>query len=48
MKKYTKEEAIKAAKRMIAEKQEVIRWMSSNASYADLKNKGITLGKIGD
>ncbi|MCD8182588.1 MAG: hypothetical protein LUE99_05265 [Bacteroides sp.] len=48
MKKYTKEEAIKAVKRMIAEKKEVIRWMNSNESYTDLKNKGITLGKIGD
>lgn len=48
MKKFTKKEAIKAAKRMVAEKQEVIRWMNSNESYSDLKDKGITLGKIGD
>ena len=47
MKRYTKEEAIKIAKKMISDKQEVVRWMRSSESYASLINKGISLGKIG-
>jgi len=44
---YTKEEAIKAAKKMISEKQEVIKWIRSNEPYENLTKKGIILGRIG-
>lgn len=43
----TKEEAIKAAKKMISEKKEVIKWIRSNEPYENLTQKGITLGRIG-
>lgn len=44
---YTKEEAIKAAKTMLAEKHEVIKWIRSNEPYESLTKKGIILGRIG-
>lgn len=45
--KYTKEEAIKAAKKSLQQKKEVIRWMKSDEPYEVLVEKGITLGQIG-
>ncbi|WP_455668379.1 hypothetical protein [Phocaeicola sp.] len=47
VKKYTKEEAIKAAKKSLQQKKEVIRWMKSGEPYDTLVNKGISLGQIG-
>lgn len=43
----SKEEVIKAAKAMISEKQEVIKWIRSNEPYESLTKKGIILGRIG-
>lgn len=43
----TKEEAIKAAKTMISEKREVVKWIRSNEPYENLTKKGIILGRIG-
>jgi len=45
--KVNKEEAIKAAKTMILEKREVIKWIRSNGPYEELTKKGIVLGRIG-
>lgn len=45
--KYTKEEAIKAAKKSLQQKKEVIRWMKSGEPYDVLAGKGITLGQVG-
>ncbi len=46
-KKYTKEEAIKAAKKSLERKKEVIRWMKSGEPYDVLIRKGIILGGVG-
>ena len=45
--KYTKEEVIKAAKKSLQQKKEVIRWMKSGEPYDVLAGKGITLGQVG-
>lgn len=42
-KKYTKEEAIKIAKKMIANKREWLECVRSGKSLSTLKNKGINL-----
>ena len=47
VKKYTKEEAVKAAKKSLQQKKEVIRWMKSGEPYNVLADKGISLGQIG-
>lgn len=46
VRKYTKEEAIKAAKKSLQQKKEVIRWMKLGEPYDVLAGKGITLGQV--
>ncbi len=46
-KRYTREEAIKTARKSLERKKEVIRWMKSGEPYNVLIGKGIILGGIG-
>ena len=42
-----KEKAVNLAKKMLADKQEVVRWIRTEEPYENLTEKGITLGRIG-
>ena len=42
-----KEKAVNLAKKMLADKQEVVRWIRTEEPYKNLIDKGITLGRIG-
>lgn len=48
MKTLTKKKAVDSAKKMLANKQEVIRWIRTEEPYETLVKKGITLGRIGE
>lgn len=43
IKKFTREEVIRTAKKSLQQKKEVIRWMKSGESYQVLENQGIRL-----
>lgn len=42
-----KEKAVSLAKKMLANKQEVVKWIRTEEPYESLTDKGITLGRIG-
>ena len=43
-----KKKAIDLAKKMLADKQEVVRWIRTEEPYETLVKKGIVLGRIGE
>ena len=47
MKSNTKSRAIKMAQKVLANKQEVVKWIRSGEPFENLEKKGITLGRIG-
>ena len=42
-----KEKEVNLAKKMLADKKEVVKWIRTEESYESLTDKGITLGRRG-
>ncbi|MBO4985123.1 MAG: hypothetical protein J6C87_05710 [Bacteroides sp.] len=48
MNSLAKKKAIDSAKKMLADKREVVRWIRTKEPYETLVKKGIVLGRIGE